>query len=110
MTDELYLLLESVAREQQTQRAHVQAIADNVNAMCTTCARIEGQLSTIAERLDDHSLRLKEECLKVAEIQRGAAWVKAWSAGAAAVLVAMFSTMVWACARLPEIARIVGGK
>jgi len=59
------------------------------------------------ERVDDHSARMDKNAIeaisRIEKIERSAAWVRAWSAGAAAVLVAMFGAIVWVGARLPSV-------
>lgn len=66
------------------------------------------------ERVDDHSSRMDKNALeanaRIAKIERSAAWVRAWSAGAAAALVAVFGALVWVGARLPALAQAIGGK
>ncbi len=100
-------LLRAILTEQQAQRS-------NVNALCVQCARVEGQLSSLCERLDDLREHHDQVCVDIAaidaamsarisKIEKSAAWVRAWAAGAAAMITMVFGTLMW-------IVSNVGGK
>ena len=93
------LVLASLLTEQTAQRS-------NINALCVQCARVEAQLSSLCERLDDLREHHDKVCIDIAatdgamaarvgKIEQSAAWVRAWAAGAAAAVAAIFGTLMW---------------
>lgn len=88
-------LLRAILTEQSSQRS-------NLNALCVQCSRVEGQISSLCERMDDmrevgDSDRIAGQAIdaRITSIERKAAWIKAWSAGAAAAVTGLFVMVAW---------------
>lgn len=89
MTDEMKMVLEQLRSDSDRARnAH---------------ERIEAQLSVIASRLDE----VDDLADRVVKVERAAAWVRAWSAGAAAAVMAVFGALTWIMAHMP-LANVIG--
>lgn len=107
MTDAMFRqVLANISAELRENREYMQSLAHDVSVVSGVCMRIEAQVGALAERLE--SLREDHDrvCIEIAQtdkaiakrishIEQQAAWVKAWSAGALAVVAATGSAMVW---------------
>lgn len=122
MTDAMFRqVLSQLSAELREHREYMQSLAHDVSNVAGTCMRIEAQVAALGARLedlrDDHdkvcadwSRANKSLDQRIAHIERQAAWVRAWSAGAVAVVVAVFGAIAWVAVRLPEVVSIVGDK
>jgi predicted nuclease with TOPRIM domain len=121
MTDEsLRQMMSQFSADLREGREVMQSLARDQSIMAGSCMRIEEQIAHLSERLHelrvDHDRVVQEITLadkallrRISKIERQAAWVRAWSAGAAAVVVTVGGALVWVAARLP-LGEIVGGK
>ena len=102
-----------VADHKMETRVEGNKIANRLEALIIAYATF---CDATGDRADEHSARMDKNALeaigRIEKIERSAAWVRAWSAGAAAVLVAMFGAVVWVGARLPSVIDVLanGGK
>lgn len=85
----------------RTQADHMIAIAEELKALALSNLDMHNGLAHANERADDHSRDLANQVAQVAEIKRQQAWIKAWSAGALAVVVAAGSALIWMISALP---------
>lgn len=122
MTDDsLRQMLAQFSADLREGREYMQSLAHDVASVGGTCMRIEEKLAHLADRLaelrKDHDrvvveiTRTDQAMLRrISAIEKQAAWVRAWSAGAAAVVLAVGGALAWAIAKMPGIVTIVGGK
>ena len=122
MTDAMFRqVLASVTAELRENREYMQSLAHDISVVCGTCMRIEAQVSSLAERLDDLREDHDRVCIEIAQtdraiakritqIEKQAAWVRAWAAGAAAAVTGMLCVLGWVASRLPQVVDVVGGK
>lgn len=85
----------------KTQGDHMVAIAEELKALALSNLDMHNGLSQANERADEHSRDLREQAAEVAEIKRQQAWIRAWSAGALAVVVTVGGGLVWFITALP---------
>jgi len=123
MTDDAMIrhVLGQLSSELREGREYMQSLAHEVSVVGNACGRIEAQLSVLAGRLEDLREDHNRVCVEIAETDRvmmrriskiegQATWVRAWAAGAAAVVVTVGSALMWAAMRLPEFVSLIGGK
>jgi chromosome segregation ATPase len=124
MTDEsLRQMMAQFSADLREGRESMQSLALNQAHVAGSCMRIEEQITNLAEKLHDlrvdHDrvvveITLTDKALlrRISKIERQAQWVKAWSAGAAAVVTIGGGWLVWLAAKLPDLADLakLGGK
>lgn len=122
MTDAMFRqVLANLADEMREGREVAQSLARNLSIVSGTCMRIEQQISNLSERLDELREDHDRVCIEIAQtdraiaariskIEKQAAWVRAWAAGAAAAVTGMLCILGWVASRLPQVVDVVGGK
>lgn len=85
----------------RTQSDHMVAIAEELKALALSNLDMHNGLAHANERADEHSRDLASQAAEVAEIKRQQAWIRAWSAGALAVVVTVGGGLVWFVTTLP---------
>jgi hypothetical protein len=75
-----------------------QSIARDLSDLRVAVARIEEHLVAIVDQLAE----VEDLDGRLTEVERSANWVKAWSAGAFAAVVAVFGALSWIAANLPH--------
>lgn len=116
--------LANISSDQRELREGMRDLAENIADVAASSGRIEEQMLSVSTRLNDlradHDLTVarisKTEAAmyrRIIGIEKQAALVKAWAAGAAAAVVGIFGALAWVASMLPDVvdvAKTVGGK
>lgn len=106
--------LGEISSDQRELREGMRDLAENIADVAASSGRIEEQMSSMSTRLNDlrkdHDLTVArisktEEAMyrRISGIEKQAAWVKAWSAGAVGAILAVLGAVGWVAAHLPVI-------
>ena len=102
MDDGLKIILEGLRDEGAATRSAVATLAAGVHRADLASQRVETRLIEVLDRLSE----LDDIDDRISRMEAKAQWVKAWSAGAAAAVVAVFGVLAWIAQHLPALAVI----
>ena len=107
MDDGLKMILDNLQDEGIATRSAVAALASSVHRSEMATQRTETRLVEVLDRLHQCDRDHRDIAGRLAAVEAKAVWVKAWSAGAAAVTLAILGGIGWIASNMPALMKVV---
>ncbi len=98
-------LHEDVRQLGRTQVEYHATVTTELRNVTVVATELRGSVAHVVDRTDEHSADLARQAAQIAEIERQQAWIKAWSAGALAVVLAIGGGITWLVSTMPVAGR-----
>ena len=107
MDDGLKMILEHLQDEGAATRGAVASLASSIHRAELTSQRTETRLVEVLDRLRQCDTDHRAIAHRLEAVEAKAEWVKAWSAGAAAVTLAILGGIGWIASNMPALMKVV---
>lgn len=107
MDDGLKMLLDNLQDEGVATRASVAALASSIHRTELASQRVETRLVEVLDRMRQGDADHRRLADRLEAVEAKAVQVQAWSAGAAAVTVAILGGIGWIASHMPTLMKVV---
>lgn len=107
MDSGLKMILENLQDEGAATRSSIAALASSVHRAELAGQRTETRLTEVLDRMKQGDVDHRALARRLDAVEAKAAWVKAWSAGAAAITAAILGGIGWLMSHMPSFLQVV---
>lgn len=101
MASDLRLLQDAIERRLDDVREDLHSLRVEIRALAESGATLHATVRHVDSRADKHSAEIEAQAEALGEIRRAQEWVRAWAAGAVAVLTGLGGLAAWFLSEIP---------